>query len=85
MTVRHEKMRIAGELVDGDTGNNIEVLLVDGDTAAVLKAAAVMRLPPEAGDQRTRLWNERYWIPVLLMLLLLLPQFRALMRRRAGS
>ncbi|MFZ9037284.1 MAG: phosphonoacetaldehyde dehydrogenase [Gammaproteobacteria bacterium] len=26
MTVRHEKMRIAGELVDGDTGNNIEVL-----------------------------------------------------------
>ncbi len=25
MTVRHEKMRIAGELVDGDTGNNIEV------------------------------------------------------------
>lgn len=57
----------------------------DGDTAAVLKAAAVMRLPPEAGDQRTRLWNERYWIPVLLMLLLLLPQFRALMRRRARS
>ncbi len=26
MTVRHEKMRIAGELVDGDTGKNIEVL-----------------------------------------------------------
>jgi putative phosphonoacetaldehyde dehydrogenase len=26
MTVRHEKMRIAGKLVDGDTGNNIEVL-----------------------------------------------------------
>jgi putative phosphonoacetaldehyde dehydrogenase len=26
MTIRHEKMRIAGKLVDGDTGNNIEVL-----------------------------------------------------------
>ena len=26
MTVRHEKMRIAGELVDGDTGKNIDVL-----------------------------------------------------------
>ena len=26
MTVRHEKMRIAGKLVDGDTGKNIEVL-----------------------------------------------------------
>ena len=26
MTIRHEKMRIAGKLVDGDTGNNIDVL-----------------------------------------------------------
>jgi len=26
MTIRHEKMRIAGKLVDGDTGKNIEVL-----------------------------------------------------------
>jgi Ca-activated chloride channel family protein len=56
----------------------------DGDTDAVLKAAAVMRLPPEEGDQRTRLWNERYWIPVVLMLALLLPQFRAVMRGRTA-
>jgi acyl-CoA reductase-like NAD-dependent aldehyde dehydrogenase len=26
MTVRHEKMRIAGKLVDGDTGKRIDVL-----------------------------------------------------------
>lgn len=57
----------------------------DGDTKAILKAAEVMRLPPEAGDERTRLWNERYWIPVLLVVGLLLPQFRGRPRRRAEA
>lgn len=55
----------------------------DGDTRAILKAAEVMRLPPEAGDERTRLWNERYWIPVLAVVGLLLPQFRGRQRRRS--
>ncbi|MGE5154039.1 MAG: vWA domain-containing protein [Bdellovibrio bacteriovorus] len=56
----------------------------DGDTKAILKAAEVMRLPPEAGDERTRLWNERYWIPVLAVVGLLLPQFRGRPRRRTN-
>jgi len=54
------------------------------DTKAILKAASVMRLPPEAGDERTRLWNERYWIPVLAVIGLLLPQFRGRPRRRSA-
>lgn len=54
----------------------------DGDTADILKAAAVSRLPPQAGDQRTRIWNERYWLPVLLVAGLLVPQFRGRWRRR---
>ena len=49
----------------------------DGDTRAVLRAAVRQRVPPTASDQRTRIWNERYWIPVLLVVVLLLPQFRA--------
>jgi Ca-activated chloride channel homolog len=57
----------------------------DADTRAVLKAAEVMRLPPEAGDERTRLWNERYWIPVLAVVGLLLPQFRGRPRRRSAT
>jgi Ca-activated chloride channel family protein len=57
----------------------------DGDTRAILKAAEVMRLPPEAGDERTRLWNERYWIPVLVVVGLLLPQFRGRFRRRSAA
>lgn len=48
----------------------------DGDTADILKAAAISRLPPEAGDERTRIWNERFYIPVLLLAAFLLPQFR---------
>lgn len=54
----------------------------DADTAAILKAAAVSRLPPEASDARTRIWNERYWLPLLPLIALLLPQFRRLSRRR---
>lgn len=54
----------------------------EGDTRAILKAAEVMRMPPEAGDERTRLWNERYWIPLLAVIGLILPQFRGRPRRR---
>jgi Ca-activated chloride channel family protein len=57
----------------------------DADTRALLKAAAVMQVPPEAGDERTRVWNERYWIPVLLLAALLLPQFRGQPRRKSQS
>nr|WP_207280847.1 VWA domain-containing protein [Thiocystis violacea] len=53
----------------------------DSDTNAILAAATVSRLPPEASDARTRIWNERYWLPVLLVAGLLLPQFRGLSRR----
>jgi len=55
----------------------------DSDTHAILEAASVMSLPPKEGDERTRLWNERFWIPVLLAALLLLPQFRGRPRRSA--
>ncbi len=56
----------------------------DDDTEEILEAAAVTRLPPEAGDERTRVWNERYYLPLLFLAALLLPQFRgrATARRR---
>ena len=57
----------------------------DGDTGAILKAASVMRLPPEAGDERTRLWNERYWIPLLVVIGLVVPQFRGRRHRRSTA
>lgn len=48
----------------------------DADTRAILKAAAQSRLPAEISDDRTRVWHERFYIPVALILLLLLPRFR---------
>lgn len=54
----------------------------DDDTREILEAATVTRLPPEAGDERTRIWNERYYVPVLFLAALLLPQFRG--RARPG-
>ena len=46
------------------------------DSAALLQAAAVARLPAEASDERTRIWNERFYLPLLLVMVLLLPRFR---------
>jgi Ca-activated chloride channel family protein len=54
----------------------------DADTREVLAAAAISSLPPEAGDERTRIWNDRYYLPLLLIAALLLPQFRDHFRLR---
>ncbi len=53
----------------------------EDDSKAVLKAAAISRLPPEAGDERTRIWNDRFYLPVLAVIALLIPQFRGRARR----
>ncbi|MBK1645039.1 VWA domain-containing protein [Thiocapsa imhoffii] len=57
----------------------------DEDTAAILRAATRSGGPPQTRDERTYIWNERFWIPVALVMFLLLPQLRALgARRRPG-
>jgi len=48
----------------------------DDDTRAILEVAAQSRLPAEISNDRTRVWHERFYIPVILMLLLLLARFR---------
>ncbi|MBK1619850.1 VWA domain-containing protein [Lamprobacter modestohalophilus] len=48
----------------------------DDDTRAILEIAAQSRLPAEISNDRTRVWHERFYIPVALLLLLLLPRFR---------
>jgi len=48
----------------------------DRDTGDILEAAAISRLPPKAGEERTRIWNERFYLPVLLLIALLLPRFK---------
>ena len=48
----------------------------DGDTKAILQAAAVSKVPAKASDERTRIWNERYYLPVIAIMALLVPQFR---------
>lgn len=48
----------------------------DGDTRDILKAAAISKLPPQAGDERTRVWHERFYLPLLAIVALMLPGFR---------
>ncbi|KAA6184340.1 VWA domain-containing protein [Thiohalocapsa marina] len=59
----------------------------DDDTADILAAASISRSPAQAGDERTRIWNDRFYLPVLLAVLLLLPRFRGRARSaaRAGA
>jgi Ca-activated chloride channel family protein len=49
----------------------------DDDTRAILEVATRNRLPAALSEERTRVWHERFYIPVILMLLLLLPRFRS--------
>jgi Ca-activated chloride channel family protein len=59
----------------------------DQDTADILRAAATSKLPAQASDERTRVWHERYHLPLLLLAALLLPRFRGRPRtaRRARA
>jgi Ca-activated chloride channel family protein len=57
----------------------------DDDTEELLEAASVANLPPEAGEERTRIWNERFYLPVLLLAAFLLPQFRGRPGRRVRA
>ncbi|NBC12809.1 MAG: VWA domain-containing protein [Gammaproteobacteria bacterium] len=54
----------------------------DADTRDILDAAARSKLPPQASDERTRVWHERFYLPVALLLLLLLPRFKGRARTR---
>jgi len=55
----------------------------DDDTREILKAAAIARLPSEAGEASTRVWNERFYLPVLFLCALLVSNFRGRPRARS--
>lgn len=67
-------------LADAGGGLYREADYRDTDTRDILAAAARSKLPPQASDERTRVWHERFYLPVALLLLLLLPRFKG----RAG-
>lgn len=48
----------------------------DEDTRAILEAAAASPAPAAVTDERARVWNDRYYLPVLLAALLVLGRFR---------
>ncbi len=54
----------------------------DDDTEEILEATAITRLPPEASNERTRIWNERFYLPLLALAALLIPTFRGRRRMR---
>jgi len=70
------------ELARAGQGTYRQANFRDDDTAEILKAAAVARLPLETGDERTRIWNERFYLPVLALAALLVPNFRGRPPRR---
>jgi Ca-activated chloride channel family protein len=73
------------ELVRAGQGSYHQADFRDDDTEEILEAAAVTRLPPEAGNERTRIWNERYYLPVLALAALMVPNFRGRSPRRRNK
>lgn len=52
----------------------------DSDTRDILEATAKSRIPADRSDDRTRVWRERFYIPVALLMILILPRFRDWLR-----
>lgn len=50
----------------------------DADTTAILEASTTSQMPPLASETQARVWNERYWLPLLLAVVLMLDRFRRL-------
>ena len=48
----------------------------DSDTRDILAQVKAAALPNAKNDERTRVWNERFYLLAGLALLLLVPQFR---------
>jgi len=72
-------------LADAGDGLYLQAGFRDDDTARILKLALERTKAQEAGDEQTRVWNERFYLLVLPLLLLLLPRYRVNpVRRRVG-
>ncbi|NKN32599.1 vWA domain-containing protein [Marichromatium bheemlicum] len=55
------------------------------DTRALLAASAEQARSAEVGEERARIWNERFWIPLIVLALLVLSEFRHPWRRPWGG
>lgn len=69
-------------LADAGGGLYEEATYRDDDVLTLLKAAAASPLPATLTDERARIWNERFYLPVLLVMALLLGRFRPQARRQ---
>lgn len=71
-----------------DAGNGVYMTadFRDDDTSRILGLAVERSKAQEVGDEQTRVWNERFYLLVLPLLLLVLPRYRVNpVRRRAGA
>ena len=59
----------------------------DNDTKAILAQIKAAALPKSDNEERTRVWNERFYLLAGMAMLLLLPQFRRTLPgyRRTGA
>ena len=65
-----------------ETGNGFyqEASFRSSDTEEILEAAAVLKPSKDEVDESTRVWNERYHIPLLVLMVILLLWWRTVAR-----
>ncbi|AGA89917.1 von Willebrand factor type A-like protein [Thioflavicoccus mobilis 8321] len=72
------------ELAKAGDGLYEEATYRDDDSLAILSAAAASPVHASLSDERARIWNERFYLPVLIAMALLLAHFRPRAPRRRG-
>lgn len=63
-------------LAEAGNGQYLEASFRDSDSEDILEAAALLKPSKNEVNESTRVWNERFFWPLLLLMLLLLPAFR---------
>jgi len=70
------------QLAQAGNGIYLEASFRDGDSEEILEAAAMLKPTQDDGNERTRVWNERFFLLLIPLMLLLLSAFRVKRARR---
>ena len=67
---------LLAELAEASNGRYLEANYRDSDTDRILELAVQRSSAQQASDEQTRVWNERFYLFLIPLMLLLLPRFR---------
>jgi Ca-activated chloride channel family protein len=73
------------QLAEAGNGFYLEAGFRDSDSEEILEASALLKPSADDAGDSTRVWDERFFWPLLILLALLLPAFRRSISRKEAS